>query len=173
MWHERFDLIDNFQLNFEYITGFSKRSIFNICWSNSKFNDRFRLPNILCLTAAVSGPKPSGHYLAQTTTRYPFEKKQNPNLVLVPIALLLLCVNSVPDSNRWLVKTQHPLKGSGYSYICGTRERCFQETKRLSQSMLLPRVHLKVATQHLSQRDFRCFQVPGVQSESRMHNPQF
>jgi hypothetical protein len=32
MRDERFDLMDNAQLNFEDITGFSGRSIFNICW---------------------------------------------------------------------------------------------------------------------------------------------
>ena len=34
MRDKRFDLMDNAQLNFEDITGFSERSIFNIRWSN-------------------------------------------------------------------------------------------------------------------------------------------
>ena len=36
MWHERFDLMDNAQLNFEDITGFYKENIFKIRWRNLK-----------------------------------------------------------------------------------------------------------------------------------------
>ena len=38
LWHERLDLLDNVQLNFEYITGFFKRSSFKIgdSWNLAK-----------------------------------------------------------------------------------------------------------------------------------------
>ena len=43
MWQERFDLMDNVQLNFEDITGFYKEIIFKIRWRYARFYSRLFL----------------------------------------------------------------------------------------------------------------------------------